>query len=125
MTQEKKQLVLKTLCSMLPYGVKVQVYDNRYAPVILTQIDVKKQECIFNFNVPVENCLPYLRSMSSMTEKEKEEYCDLDYLIRFATNSTRASARLLDFCNSHHLDYNGLIPMGLALEAHKDMYNIK
>ena len=32
---------------------------------------------------------------------------------------------LIDFFNSHHLDYRGLIPRGLALEAPEDMYNIK
>lgn len=32
---------------------------------------------------------------------------------------------LIDFFNSHHIDYRGLIPMGLALEATSDMYDIK
>ena len=32
---------------------------------------------------------------------------------------------LIDFFNSHHLDYRGLIPRGLALEAPEDMYIFK
>ena len=31
----------------------------------------------------------------------------------------------LDFLISHHFDYKGLIPMGLALKAPKGMYNTK
>ena len=29
-----------------------------------------------------------------------------------------------DWLNAHHLDYRGLIPMGLAIEAPKDMYKL-
>lgn len=146
MTQEEKQLVLKTLCSMLPYGVKVQVYDNRYAPVILTQIDVKKQECIFNFNVPVENCLPYLRSMSSMTEEEKNELRNILWFGYPSDDNDNYSHRgievkqclyddekhstydfddfraLQNFLLKNHFDYCGLIEKGLALEAPSNMY---
>jgi hypothetical protein len=32
---------------------------------------------------------------------------------------------LYDWLNAHHFDYRGLIEKGLALEAPKDMYNIK
>jgi hypothetical protein len=31
----------------------------------------------------------------------------------------------VDWLNSHHFDYRGLIPKGLALEALKDMYVVK
>ena len=153
MTQEEKQILFQELCSRLLSGVKVQVYDNRYAPTTLTAIDIKKQECIFNFNVPVEYCLPYLRPMSSMTEEEKEELLTLlvgkdaiDYFqiengqitntdkhIQFGPNweyhwinfSNENIILYVDWLNKKHFDYRGLIPMGLALTAPKGMYNIK
>lgn len=132
MTQKDKELLLKDICGRLPYGVKVQVYDNnRYAPVTLTKIDVKKQECVFNFNVPVENCLPYLRSMSSMTEEEKEEWHDtFDNVYDYVPEADdyddnwheQPGIESYDYLNAHHFDYRGLIPMGLALEALEGMY---
>jgi hypothetical protein len=40
-------------------------------------------------------------------------------------SSIDESIKLIDWLNVHHFDYRGLIPMGLALEAPKDMYNTK
>ena len=74
--------------------------------------------------------LPYLRPMSTMTEEEKKE------LMKFASLCLGANGELLDiicsgfklhskafdWLNAHHIDYRGLIPKGLALEATKDMY---
>lgn len=39
------------------------------------------------------------------------------YGIDFETNYTA-----IDWLNEHHFDFRGLIPMGLALEAPKEMY---
>ena len=116
MTQEDKQLLLQDLCARLPYGVKVQVYDNRYVPTTLTAIDIEKQECIFNFNAPIENCLPYLRPMSNMSVEE---------LLERGRLSEHDYYGLMDWLNKHHFDYRGLILQGLALEAPEDMYNLK
>ena len=131
MTQEENSLLLKDLCARLPYGVKVQVYDNRYTPTTLTKIDVKKKECIFNFNVPVEYCIPYLRPMSSITEEEKEyiknrwcygDWIDIhDFLNNYKIDAVDAHY-FTDWLNSHHFDYHGLIEKGLALEAPEGMY---
>ena len=138
MNQEDKELLFKDLCARLPYGIKVQVYDNRYAPTTLTAIDIKKQECIFNFNVPVENCLPYLRPISSMTEEELYEVQEIlgkgveirDVFISIVDSSINTFSYLelqavFEWFNAHHFDYRGLIERGLALEAPEGMYNIK
>lgn len=93
-----------------------------------------------------EKVKPYLRPMSSMTEKEYIEYrtiqgrnCDYgeaticvskDFYsgIFYDGNDTikinvyYPNPVIQDWLNKHHFDYRGLIPMGLALEAPKDMY---
>lgn len=61
---------------------------------------------------PIEEVKPYLRPMSSMTEEEFE----------FVHNGHIEFWAREDYCDKRHLDYRGLIPMGLALEAPKDMY---
>ena len=76
--------------------------------------------------------------MSSMTEEEKKEYhkqvdIDLDRTAgalreQLNTETYHPENRFtpqychIDWLNAHQFDYRGLIPMGLALEAPKDMY---
>jgi len=130
MTQEKKQLLLKDLCSRLPYGVIINTPSNIFDPD--SREDVKL-DSIFeidgNFYIteeggwPIEECKPYLRPMSSMTKIEKEIYkslkedIDEDY-------SEITQLPLIDWLNKSMFDYRGLIPRGFALEAIKGMYNI-
>jgi len=59
----------------------------------------------------INNIRPYLRSMSSMTEEEENEY--IDFLAMWDA---------VDWLNEHHFDYHGLISKNLALEAPADMY---
>lgn len=133
MTQEDKQLLIQELSARLPYGVFVHTWydkplDIRYTGINLftntIRLDLPEDDDAW---VYINNAKPYLRSLSSMTEEEKEECDDLIYLVRFGTNPIRASKRLLDFYNKHYLDYNDLVPNGLAFEAPKDkeMYKIK
>lgn len=123
MTQEDKDLLFKDLSTRLPYHVKVKVWledgtteegsldlEHNYADVL---------QDAFYYNV-IKDIKPYLRSMSSMTEEEKEEYhklCDSYYGVYFY------SVKSIDWLNKKMFDYRGLIPMGLALEAHEGMYN--
>ena len=89
--------------------------------------------------------LPYLRPMSSMTEEEKDELCklcdfekpydDRDYFSHYGVEviseycvdgkkipESCINYSVIDFFYEHHIDWRGLIPMGLALEAPEDMY---
>ena len=156
MTQEEIQLLTKDLCARLPYGVMVSVqggeFDSNKYPYQLTAVSkfgldsfCKVYNPVYTpFGAPnIEDVKPYLRSMSSMTEEEKEEIevfifnewyeedsCKIDNegWIEILANydvsgiDPRFCGDYVDWLNANHFDWRGLIPMGLALEAPKGMY---
>lgn len=121
MTEKEKQLLLKDLCMRIQYRTFVCLNPGAYnkpETCILTGIHGEK----VHLNVDsdpfrINNIRPYLRPMSSMTEEEREEESGL-----WNEHDTNLIREMLDFYCSHHLDWNSLIPKGLALEAPKDMY---
>ena len=88
--------------------------------VILLMQDYKNNDPLILIN---SNWLPYLRSMSSMTKEEERELGDFVAAEMFASQDKNSlfqltrKALFADFFNKRHIDYRGLIPMGLALEA--------
>ena len=132
MTQENKELLLKDLCARLPYGVKVAFFnedlDYHSEPKTLTGI-----ECINNLNYSrlededgnttiVEFIKPYLFPLSSMTEEQKKELEDTLINLSLKSlsdeiNGEDVATYEIDFYNKHHIDYRGLIPQGLVLDA--------
>ena len=128
MTQEEKELVLKDLCARLIYGVIIYVEHDWFedeVPPYDALLTVEYQSILNNFSKnPLTCCLiikPYLRPMTSMTEKEKEEYCNLqDKFLCSSRYSVTDAYELFDWLNKNHFDYRGLIPMGLAIEVTKD-----
>ena len=125
MTQEEISILLKDLCARLPYGVKINVDDIGLFIPRLKYIDgimCHFYECAWiKF---IDEIKPYLRPMSSMTEEEKSNYHNYRYWIEKG-DVEHCTINMMDWLNSHHFDYRGLIPMGLALEAPEDMYRIK
>ena len=116
MTQEEKELLLRDLCARFPYGVKV--YGN-YRYINGDEIvDDKKIKVLdlsaLDWFVNGIDIKPYLRPMSKMTEKEEEEY---EEVVRGSFE------KQLEFYLRNHLDFRGLIPKGIALEALDGMYN--
>jgi len=76
-------------------------------------------ECLMYYQIR-----PYLRPMSSMTEKEKQESLEfawLDDWNRLAAYDNNI-VKYIDWLNKHHFDYRGLIEKNLALEAPEGMY---
>ena len=120
MTQTDKDLLVKDLCSRIPYGVKFVIDNDQNNVRTLTGIDEAIpyedwQMCAFARGIsaiPIEDIKPYLFPMSSMTEEQKmEEYKLMN------SNFYTSTVELPDFYNKNHLDYRGLIPKGLANDA--------
>lgn len=148
MTPEEKQLLLKDLCARLPYEVQCHIKHIHHLSGWIDEGDViltgfrqneftKETELLFCNPVgnpkivfPIDSVKPYLRPLSSITEKEKEEASEaieielnaLQGPGGFTVENAASYTFMIDFYNKHHLDYRGLIEKGLALEAPKDMY---
>lgn len=125
MTREEKQLLLKDLCSRLPYMVKVHIIGETGAEID----DELTTSTISHLDRWI--VMPYLRPMSSMTEEEKNVFDDFCVVNEFVwkgnlekgyPNQATIMSDGIDWLLSHHFDFRGLIPMGLALEAPKCMY---
>ena len=130
MTQEDKELLLKDLCARLPYGVKVEIvhWRNRDKGMIDSKIfrfplNINKASVLLK---PTSDIRPYLFPLSSMTEEQKEEY---HYIVNYISPDDTENwaegefiyanqmEQLLHFYHINHLDYRGLIPMDLAIDA--------
>ena len=133
MEENLKQLLLKDLCARLPYGVRVkQLEPIKELELYLTSIykDTVQVETMTGgiMACSIEAIKPYLRPMSSMTEEEKKEFqachCVYDLHPDFQPMMCNIAneQNMFDWLNKKGFDYRGLIPMGLALEAPKDMY---
>lgn len=135
MGKDDKDLLLKDLCARLPYGVKCERYGKAYE---LDEIDINR--CLvyvfrddwytptsLPYRIGRDDIIPYLRPMSSMTEKEQSEFVgfhcvNLCPIVVSEMLTILQESKMLDWLNEHHFDYRGLIDKGLALEAPKDMY---
>lgn len=142
---EDKELLLKDLSARLPYGVKCKVGDNDTRTLVGVSYETNGEvwfkfgllELLYETHKPI----PYLRPMSSMTSAEKSElelmgfrYFD-GYIINedvkeyddygnhpYSWVDEIRCSEVMEFLNSHHFDYIGLIEKGLALEAKEGMY---
>lgn len=153
MTQEEKNLLLKDLSTRLPYGVIVRHadplidndnnetgefwYKRGYLCDITTLDDMTttiiESEGSDNEGYEhicfLEKTVPYLRSMSSMTEEEQIEWYNYHHEIEL--NEVKSSgdylkaailgeAASIDWLNAHHFDYRGLIEKRLAIAVTKE-----
>lgn len=136
MTQEQKDLLLKDLCARLPYGIKVQyeneIFDVEYVCPMYEEVKLDNHE---TWTLSIDEVKPYLFPLSSMSEDQKYEFylrfivrdcdCVFDYFKFCLDNgkwhklltSLLAVEEIIDWFHKNHIDYRGLIPVGVAEDA--------
>jgi hypothetical protein len=137
MTQEDKNLLLQDLCGRLPYGVKMNhIADTENNPITL--VGVAKTMITLESSAgygtsDIEDYIPYLFPLSSMTEEQKIECfkgtdIELDEHNEIWSTFPISNSdivltnlnnwlKVINWLNKNHFDYNGLIERGLALDA--------
>ena len=154
MTKEDKELLFKDISARMPYGVKIKVRSNdvrtvRTIDAISGIVTFVESDPISPFGVHIEHpttfrqvVKPYLRPMSSMTEKEflyfmsvrgmnlKSHEIQEMMSENFShpngmaiVNTLGRYSHNIDWLNENMFDYRGLIEKDLALEAPEGMYN--
>lgn len=145
MTQKDKELLLKDLSARLPYGVVCNIGLDH--PLPLQRLFVDKLDGILldfyengqDHQVYLSEVKSYLRPLSSMTEEEKKELLQIRPYMVFKDDTVKSAscntfyqmADVLDWLNKKMFDYRTddegktMIEKGLALEAPKEMYNLK
>jgi hypothetical protein len=131
LTEEDKKLLLSELSGRLPYGVKFGTTDIKG---IWTLSGILGDYVFPNCNT-IEVTRPYLRSLSDLTETERNEFDDLweqewgealdaaiiddypDYSPEVERLEIRASFKVIEWLCVHHIDYRGLIEKGLAIRV--------
>ena len=120
MTQEQKELLFKDLCARLMFGVKVcySSYKEFITCTLHSINPVYDKVYLWSENacfspVSISKIKPYLFPMSSMTEEEKLMYEGL----MIGTDNISYMLDVIDWLNTHHFDYRGLIEKGLAIDA--------
>ena len=130
MTQEEKDLVLKDICSRLPYNVKAYVknwsnidrkyyegvYDVKSTFPSLNEIHVQSKSGSVDVTLGYSDheFKPYLFPLSSMNEEQIKEF---NSITQKCNTYIGKSILLTDFCNKHHIDWRGFIEKELALDA--------
>lgn len=130
MLQQDKELLFKDISARLPYRTMVKCITDYHHEFDEELSDIHIMN-FYQFDVK-----PYLRPMSSMTDEEIKDLQKIN--CQFCFNkfdnfayvgaaddgfcSVEEMCNILDYLNSHHFDYRGLIEKGLALEAPEGMY---
>ena len=130
MTREEKQLLMADLCGRLPYGVIAQVdgWDEEEEIDVIVPVRVYFINTdgyvyfgVNDYNVEycmIEDCTPYLRPLSSMTEEERDEYHSIQSDIwKPCGTQYYDNWHSIDWLNAHHFDYRGLIEKRLAIST--------
>ena len=115
--QKNKELLLKDLCARLPYGVKASTKVGGNITISLIGYDTIIGEDGDSYDISF--ITPYLFPLSSMTEEQKEIYCQLQERVIYNSKGpvTEDVMNYVNWCYENHLDINDLISKGLAINA--------
>lgn len=136
MKQENKDL-LKDLCARLPYDIKVQhedgVFNIDYISSMYGEVHL---DIVDNYTIDISEVKPYLFPLSSMTEEQLNDfYATIRPVIEEALDAykddkteyegerpitlkdIKTDIVAVNWMLKNHFDMNGLIPMGLAVDA--------
>lgn len=129
MNREEKYLVIDDISGRVPHGV---VFNTDWGNKTLKGIQYDNVNTLLYFGVCnstnkvietyVSEVKPYLFPISSMSDKQKKELEDTLIRLNLEALSDEISSEVIatyeiDFYNKNHIDYRGLIPKGLALDA--------
>ena len=113
MTQKDKDLLFQDLSARLPYGVKVEIkyYDNAWEllAIYTNGTTYATRDIGYPIETYFEDCKPYLFPLLSMSEEERMVIGN-----EFAYGQPQ---KAMDILHKRHIDFNGLIPRGLAIDA--------
>lgn len=134
MTQDQKELLIKDLCTRLPYGVKVREYGEIY-PVDFHNIS-SIETTIQTYKEHPESIKPILFPLSSiesfiMINGIPNDIVNFIQFLMDNPNRVRetgefsndlsddfcSSGKVFDTFNKYHIDYRGLIEKGLAISV--------
>lgn len=121
----KNELLFSDLCGRIPYKVKASINGGRPVTLTFGDLDVEAYNTVFDDSVRIK---PYLRSISKMTESERQEFSTVIGAVRTLSDMSETlfpimSVAVVDWMNRHYFDYRLLIQQGLALEAPDGMYS--
>ncbi len=118
-------IIYKELSARMTYGLKVQVndelftFDKMHMGIGMLYTDYYRQPletpeiilsgCFYGNDIKL-----YLYPLSSMTPKQKAE---LTHLTANIDGIFEQVLTEMEFYHRHHIDYRGLIEMGLAIDA--------
>lgn len=121
MTQEDKNLLLKDLCSRLPYGVILNCCN-----LVGEKLYTIDSNGLINNDYDLEEIKPYLFPLSSMNDEQKKEYNRWKhevpvYYYEYGYIAEEVelfdSPESFEYLIENHFDYHGLIEKGLAIDT--------
>ncbi len=131
MTDENKKLLIRSLCELFPYDIKCDYKGELVYMIDSINLDTEELVGMWNGMMDVfelEECRPYLRSLSSMTKEEVEKFTKLIFIPDSTSHGylkecilfAHCSGEAVEWLKVNHFDYFGLIEKSLAIEITKE-----